>query len=202
MSFRITYVTESHTFEDDKASAEILDTSDVRRIASEQAARVGKENKGDMERLSKHTDKTLSDLRESVSRAKAVAEESQRSIDKLVGNVRDAFASSVVEILRPQYETFARILEAATSPTAPEKEFHIQALQTLENVGNVVRELQANTDKRLAASDEALAQVRKDLGNIRESIAELHKLCDRISSDIQNSPEKKGFFRRLFSRHP
>ncbi len=173
----------------DKETVEILSRSDVLSVAEG----IGKETKNDMDRLSKRMDKALSDLRESVNQAKSVAEASQRSVDKLVGNVRDAFASSVEEILRPQYDTLARILEAATAPTAPESEFHEKALQSLSNFGRILEESFASVDMRLKAIGEENARNR-------QSIELMATLLRQLSDDIRNPPKKKSFFQRLFSR--
>ena len=173
----------------DKETVDILSRSDVLSIAEG----IGKETKNDLDRFSKRMDKALSDLRESVHQAKAVAEESKRSVDKLVGNIRDAFASSVEEILRPQYDTLARILEAATAPTAPENAFHEKALQSLSNFGKILNESIAAVDDRLNALCEENSRNRQDI----EQIAALLR---QLSDDIRNPPKKKSFFLRLFSR--
>lgn len=201
MSHSITFVTESHTFgEDSRSSAIILDKNDVQGIATEVANRVGNENRHNIERLSGRMDESLAKIRESIDRAQGLAEESRRSVGAFVDNVRNTFASAIEEILRPQYETLAKVLEAATAPTAPEVEFHVEALKSLTLLSKAMSESQSDTLAGFVAINEELSKVHAEMADVNQSIAKLTDLCNQISNDVLNPPKRKWLNRLLFWR--
>lgn len=208
MSRKITFVTESHAFGDEKSSAEILDRGDVRAIASELAkdAEQGaiETTKRELDRHGRRVqdlERSLEELRKGVETAQSCAEQSQRNVDKLVENVHGAFSSSIEEILRPQYESLASILEAAIAPTAPENEFHEKLLQSLSNFGEVLHKSTATVDARINGLVNDIVATHTECADNRKSIEAISSLCQTILGEIRNPPKRKGFFWRLFSRY-
>lgn len=203
MSHSITFVTESHTFgEDSRSSAMILDKNDVQGIANEVANRVGDESRDNIERLSERMDKSLDEIRESIKRAQELAEKSERSVGAFVDNVRETFTSAIEEILRPQYETLAKVLEAATAPTAPEVEFHVEALKSLTLLSEAMIKSQSDTIAGFAAINAELSKIHAEMAVVNQSIAKKYRkrtdLCNQTSNDVLNPPKRKWLNRLLF----
>lgn len=199
MSHTITFVTESHTFgEDSRSSAIILDKNDVQGIANEVANRVRDESLDNIKRLSK----SLDEVHKSIKRAQELAEESKRSVGAFVDNVRETFTSAIEEILRPQYETLAKVLEAATAPTAPEVEFYVEAIKSLTLLSEAMIKSQSDTIAGFAAINAELSKIHAGMTVVNQSIAKKYRkrtdLCNQTSNDVLNPPKRKWLNRLLF----
>ncbi len=208
MSRTITFVTESHAWEDEKSSAEVLDRSDVRAIASDlanaaerDAVEVSKREINRHARRVQALEGSLEQLRKDIALAQACTEYLKGSVEKIVENARAAFSSSVEEILRPQYETLASILAAATAPTSPENEFHAKVLQALSDVGRALQHAVAAVDGRLNSFSADVAAIREANARNGQAVSQLTNLCQTILAEIRNQPKKKSFFQWLFSRN-
>ena len=142
---RHTFVTESHTFGDEKKTVEILSRSEVRAIVEDVVAELQRgieEINDDKQRIWDILDqfkprpphgtkgayeKTVREFRDAALAAAKDSAEAREAVERLVSTAREAFRDVIAELLEPHYRLLAQHLgielpvETAKSKAAEKK---------------------------------------------------------------------------------
>ncbi len=157
MSFHISYVTQSHTFNDEKGEAEILDASDVRRIVDEV------------------TNSLLDEIRRKIEAQSGQMAQMEKSLADARGQM--AFADKRLGILNQQFAALPddqRLLDSVRN--AVHEEF-APLLGPIEMNLNAI--LEGNKNLR-----EDYGKLLADHGKLQEDIAKLHGEVNTLQASV------------------
>lgn len=158
---RHTFVTESHTFGDEKKTVEILSRSEVRAIVEDVVAELQRgieEINDDKQRIWDILDqfkprpphgtkgayeKTVREFRDAAFAAAKDSAEAREAVERLVETARETFCDVIAELLEPHYRLLAQHLgielpAAAAKPKAVEKKLPVSERNTpkLDSAGS------------------------------------------------------------------
>ncbi len=151
---RHTFVTESHTFGDEKKTVEILSRSEIRAIVEDCFADVQggiKKINDDKQRIWDILDqfkprpphgtkgsyeKTVREFRDAALAAAKDASEAKEAVERLVETIRETFRDVIAELLEPHYRLLAQHLgielpEGVVKPKAAGKKRPVSARNSL-----------------------------------------------------------------------